>query len=89
MVTHAYDYPKPQQTRNLLNLLLGDGLLVAEGLNFEFPNCGGKLNCIGAAHKRQRRALDAAFSVPKIKDLTHLFWGPSDKLVHKLNEVFS
>lgn len=34
LVTHAYEYPKPKQSRHLISLLLGDGLLTAEGSLF-------------------------------------------------------
>ncbi|PRP87542.1 hypothetical protein PROFUN_00753 [Planoprotostelium fungivorum] len=62
--TSAYDYPKPSQMRNFISLLLGQGLLVAEG----------------AEHKKQRRALDSAFSLPRIKEITPIFWGPGRSL---------
>lgn len=42
-----------------------------------------RLISAGMHHKKQRRALDAAFSVPKVKDLTHIFWGPADNMIEK------
>ncbi|PRP88347.1 hypothetical protein PROFUN_03261 [Planoprotostelium fungivorum] len=65
LVTSAYDYQKPPSTRDFLTVLLGKGVLVAEGLE----------------HKKQRRALDSAFSLPRIKEITNIFWGPGRNLV--------
>lgn len=43
LVTSAYDYPKPEPTQHLLTALLGDGLLIAEGviywkIDFSIPS---------------------------------------------------
>lgn len=70
-MTNAYDYPKPERTRHFLTSLLGNGVLVAEGYE----------------HKKQRRSLDSAFSLQRIKAVTPLFHAPAAKLASKWEEL--
>ncbi|PRP87152.1 cytochrome P450 [Planoprotostelium fungivorum] len=71
LVTSAYDYPKPPSLIDFLSILLGRGVLVAEGVE----------------HKKQRRALDSAFSLQQIKDLSDMFWSPGRILSEKWKEA--
>jgi cytochrome P450 len=58
LVHKAYDYEKPSFIRQLLRIVLGDGLIVVEG----------------DEHKFQRKHASPAFSFRHIKDLYPLFW---------------
>ena len=70
---HVFDFPKPQGVREWFRLLVGEGLLVAEGANpVTFVNhintyvaCAGK-----EAHARQRRTFSPALQLVVL--LTHL-----------------
>ncbi|KAK0531594.1 hypothetical protein OC835_003612 [Tilletia horrida] len=67
---HNYDYPKPEGSRRFLTMLLGEGLVSAEG----------------EAHKRARRVLQPAFSLASIRNLTPLFFRHANHLSTKLAE---
>lgn len=56
-MTHSYSFVKPLRTRQRLELILGDGLLGAEG----------------ESHIRQRRLLNPAFSFGHVKGLIPVF----------------
>ena len=57
-VKNPYNYPKPDRIKNWMGIVIGHGVLLAEG-NF---------------HKLQRKALLPAFSTQSIKALTPVFW---------------
>ncbi|GAA5882286.1 hypothetical protein JCM1840_005437 [Sporobolomyces johnsonii] len=58
LLSNAYDYPKPEEVRGDLAMILGKGVLFAEGED----------------HKRQRRILQPAFSPSAVKALTPVFF---------------
>ncbi|KAF8895305.1 cytochrome P450 [Infundibulicybe gibba] len=60
ILTHAYDYPKPDFVRDSLATMAAghDGLLTVEG----------------DVHRKQRKILSPAFSVPHINSLTPIFY---------------
>lgn len=66
-----YEFIKPPQFRMDLGLLLGIGVLLAEG----------------DEHKRQRRALMPAFSYRHIKDLVPVFWSKGREVTVKMTAV--
>src|SRR5215469_16685539 len=65
LVTKSYDFQKPPEGRDVLRVLLGDGLVVSEG----------------DVHKFQRKNLNPMFSFRHIKDLYPLMWSKSVELV--------
>ncbi|KAK7207629.1 cytochrome P450 [Myxozyma melibiosi] len=70
LMTNSYDFVRPNETRNNLSLILGDGILAAEG----------------DSHKRQRRLLNPAFSFGHIKGLTPIFLDKSLQLADYLSK---
>jgi cytochrome P450 len=70
LVTNANAWVKPPAGRALLRLLLGDGLLTAEG----------------ESHKRQRKALQPAFNYRHILDLYPLFWSKTREMLTAIAE---
>ncbi|KAK4702381.1 hypothetical protein P7C70_g3843, partial [Phenoliferia sp. Uapishka_3] len=64
LVTHSYDYPKPQEVRGNLSRILGKGILFAEGED----------------HRRQKKIMTPAFSPSALRDLTPLFFELSYKM---------
>ncbi|CEQ41993.1 SPOSA6832_03754 [Sporobolomyces salmonicolor] len=58
LLSNAYDYPKPEEVRGDLAMILGKGVLFAEGED----------------HRRQRRILQPAFSPSAVKALTPVFF---------------
>lgn len=69
LVHKSYDFEKPSEIRNIIRLVLGDGLIVAEGDN----------------HKFQRKHLVPAFSFRHIRDLVPVFWSKAGDLVGRLS----
>jgi cytochrome P450 len=65
LVTKSYDFQKPDKGRNILRVVLGDGLIVSEG----------------DVHRFQRKNLNPMFSFRHIKDLYPLMWSKSVELV--------
>ncbi|KAF2179552.1 cytochrome P450 [Zopfia rhizophila CBS 207.26] len=65
LVTKSYDFQKEEQGRDILRLILGDGLVVAEG----------------DGHRFQRKNLNPMFSFRHIKDLYPLMWGKAMEMV--------
>lgn len=68
---NSYNFPKPEQTRQFLDNLLGNGLLVAEG----------------DIHRRQRKVIQPAFNVSAMRALTPLFFRHSNAFVAKLTQI--
>jgi cytochrome P450 len=68
LVHKSYDFEKPSEIRNIIRIVLGDGLIVAEGDN----------------HKFQRKHLIPAFSFRHIRDLVPVFWSKAGDLVGRL-----
>lgn len=71
LVTHSYDYPKPDNVRSDLGRILGKGVLFAEG----------------DVHKRQRAIISPAFSPAAIRDLTPTFFELAYKLRSKWHTI--
>lgn len=65
------DFIKPIRTQQLLERLLGNGVLIAEH----------------ATHRRQRRVLNPAFSLAAIREMTPIFYDKSYELQRKLIEL--
>jgi cytochrome P450 len=65
LVTKSYDFQKPDEGRDILRVILGDGLVVSEG----------------DIHRFQRKNLNPMFSFRHIKDLYPLMWSKSVELV--------
>ncbi|KAK8844135.1 hypothetical protein IAR55_006929 [Kwoniella newhampshirensis] len=68
ILSHADLFPKPEQTRQALTDLLGNGVLVAEG----------------ADHRRQRKALNPSFSPAAIRGMVPTFFDKAVELKEKL-----
>ncbi|GAA5971155.1 hypothetical protein JCM11641_004165 [Rhodosporidiobolus odoratus] len=64
LLSNAYDYPKPEEVRGELAMILGKGILFAEGDD----------------HRRQRRILQPAFGAGHLRELLPLFFEYSYKL---------
>ncbi|GAA6058942.1 hypothetical protein JCM10212_002894 [Sporobolomyces blumeae] len=58
LLSKCYSYPKPEEVRGDLEMILGRGVLFAEGED----------------HRRQRRILQPAFSPARIRELTPTFF---------------
>jgi cytochrome P450 len=69
-VTNANAWVKPQAGGALLRLVIGDGLVTAEG----------------ESHKRQRKALQPAFNYRHILDLYPLFWSKTREMLNAIAE---
>lgn len=65
LVSKNYDFVKPAPAKNLLRLVLGDGLVVVEG----------------DVHKFQRKNINPTFSFRHIKDLYPVMWAKSVEMV--------
>ena len=59
-------YVKPELDRNILQNILGDGLLTAEG----------------DMHRRQRKVLNPAFTTGYIREIVHIFSEKAEDLVN-------
>ncbi|KAK9463619.1 cytochrome P450 [Lipomyces oligophaga] len=70
LMTHAYSFVKPGLTHSLLDFMLGEGLLNAEG----------------EVHKRQRKLVGPAFSFGHIKELVPTFQNVVFRLVQTMAE---
>nr|ODN90460.1 hypothetical protein L203_01569 [Cryptococcus depauperatus CBS 7841] len=64
-------FPKPRMMNYNLDILLGNGLLVAHGED----------------HKRQRRALNISFSLGTVKNMMPAFYDKADELKDKLVDI--
>ncbi|KAF9342001.1 hypothetical protein BGZ91_003698 [Linnemannia elongata] len=62
--TNSYKYPKPDNLVRLLGMVIGHGILLAEG----------------DVHRKQRKMLNPAFSHKHIKDMVHIMAGPAEAL---------
>ncbi|KAF7336376.1 hypothetical protein MVEN_02186200 [Mycena venus] len=69
MVKDWLVYPRPQIMRDILELVAGSGLLTTTG----------------DAHKRLRKAMNPAFSVPNLIAQTDMYYEPIEGLVEILN----
>lgn len=72
-VTKAYDFQKVPTISSTLRLVLGDGLVVAEG----------------DVHRFQRKNLNSVFSFRHIKDLYPLMWSKSVEFINAINAEIS
>src|SRR5436190_8874034 len=72
-VTKAYDFQKVPTISSTLRLVIGDGLVVAEG----------------DVHRFQRKNLSPMFSYRHIKDLYPLMWSKSVELINAVNTEIS
>ncbi|KDQ07868.1 hypothetical protein BOTBODRAFT_38425 [Botryobasidium botryosum FD-172 SS1] len=74
VLSHAYDFPKPEESRAAVGEIFGKGLLFAEG----------------DVHKRQRRIMNPAFSAAHVRALTPVFLDKSyelrDSWLRKISE---
>ncbi|VDC07323.1 unnamed protein product [Peniophora sp. CBMAI 1063] len=68
--TSGYRYPKAAAARGELRAFLGDGIIWVEG----------------EQHRRHRKIMNPAFSVPQLKSFVPLFLGYAEKLVRKWQE---
>lgn len=73
LVTKSYDFQKPDEGREILRIILGDGLIVSEG----------------DVHRFQRKNLNPMFSFRHIKDLYPLMWSKSLELVNCIKAQIS
>lgn len=71
VLQHSDDFIKPERTNRVLNRLLGEGVLTAEG----------------ADHRRQRRVLNPAFSPAAIRDMGDIMFDKAYELQRKLSNL--
>ncbi|GAA5992389.1 hypothetical protein JCM10908_000458 [Rhodotorula pacifica] len=64
LVSRSYDYPKPDEVRGDLAMILGKGILFAEGDD----------------HRRQRRIMNPSFSPAHLRELVPIFFHYSHQL---------
>ncbi|CCM04147.1 uncharacterized protein FIBRA_06309 [Fibroporia radiculosa] len=70
ILSHSYDYPKPEMSRFTLSQVLGAGLLIVEG----------------EQHRRQRRIMNPAFGPVQVRELTGIFVEKANELCDFWNE---
>lgn len=70
VLNHSSIYVRPELDRKILQNILGDGLLTAEG----------------EMHKRQRKVLNPAFATGYIRDIVPIFSEKAEELVNILSE---
>ena len=70
MSTNTYDFEKPWRVRNFLSRIIGFGLILSEG----------------APHKKQRKALNPAFTIKNIRALYRLMWEKTGLLLDELDK---
>lgn len=88
----SYDYPKQKDAARVLRRLMGSGLLVSEGECREFfflwiyesHPLIKPFSLPGVQHRRQKQAIQPAFSPSKLKSLTPIFSRDSRRLRDKL-----
>lgn len=68
MSTNTYDFEKPWRFREFLARIIGFGLILSEG----------------AAHKKQRKALNPSFNIKNIRALYNLMWEKTGLLLDEL-----
>jgi cytochrome P450 len=68
LVTKSYDFEKPEAGRDILRLVLGEGLVVVEG----------------DLHKFQRKNLNPMFNFRYIKELYPLMWGKALEMTRRV-----
>ncbi|GFF60042.1 LOW QUALITY PROTEIN: hypothetical protein IFM46972_11530 [Aspergillus udagawae] len=71
LVTHNYDWDKPEQMKKGLGRIVGQGVLLASG----------------NVHKTQRKCLLPAFSFRHIKTLYPIFWEKSCEMVEAITKA--
>lgn len=64
VLQHSDDFIKPERTNRVLNRLLGEGVLTAEG----------------AVHRRQRKVLNPAFSPAAVRDMADIMFDKAFEL---------
>src|SRR5690606_14306773 len=64
LVSHSYDYIKPPNIQNALRKILGNGVLIAEGVT----------------HKKQRKMINPAFSYKHVKEMVASMIDPAKQL---------
>ncbi|KZT18662.1 cytochrome P450 [Neolentinus lepideus HHB14362 ss-1] len=64
ILSHSYDYPKPERGRRVLSRIFGAGLLVVEG----------------EEHKRQKRIMNPAFGPIHLREMTSIFFDKAIQL---------
>lgn len=70
LVHKAHDFEKPSGVRDLLRIILGNGLIVTEG----------------DVHKFQRRHIIPSFRLRHIKELFPIFWSKASELKERIAE---
>lgn len=70
MSTNTYDFEKPRRVRDFLARIIGFGLILSEG----------------APHKKQRKALNPAFTIKNIRALYRLMWEKTGLLMDELEK---
>ncbi|KAI0688728.1 cytochrome P450 [Cerioporus squamosus] len=73
VLVHSMDYYKPEESRTGLARLLGDGVLVTEGVK----------------HKQQRHVMNPAFGPAQIRELTEIFLEKAQDLCEYWNAQIS
>lgn len=64
ILSHSYEYQRPERSRFILSQLLGNGILVTEG----------------DQHKKQRRVMNPSFGPSTIRALTPIFFQKANQL---------
>ncbi|TFK46543.1 cytochrome P450 [Heliocybe sulcata] len=64
VLSHSYDYPKPEQAHRNISRIFGSGLLVSEG----------------EEHKHQRRIMNPAFGPIHLREMTSIFFDKAIQL---------
>ncbi|GAA5823734.1 hypothetical protein JCM3770_002596 [Rhodotorula araucariae] len=71
LVSHAYDYPRPEEARSALAMILGKGVLFVSGDD----------------HRRHRRIMNPAFAPAHMRNLTPVFFNYANQLRDILTEL--
>ncbi|GAA5844473.1 hypothetical protein JCM9279_006317 [Rhodotorula babjevae] len=71
LVTHAYEYPRPEEARSALAMILGKGVLFVDGDD----------------HRRHRRVMNPAFAPAHMRNLVPVFFKHANHLRDILAEL--
>lgn len=73
LTSHTYDYAKPDDVRGDLAMVLGKGLVFAEGMSrddLSSYHSSERPPLAGETHRRQRRLMNSAFAPSNLKAMT-------------------
>ena len=89
LTVRPYSFCKPPAITKIIRSLLGDGLVVVEGDVHKVSCCPMICKAVPSANRQQsqKRALQPAFKLRRVKDLYPVFWRKTGQLVRHLSAI--